>query len=103
VKIYRRPQFLLDLAEELNWLQTNAGAEVAQEWYRSLKETIQQLHRHPLMGRERKDLRSRGIRSWRVSNFPRWLIFYEVDSGGNLIFYRIRHGHMDLTALKMNS
>ena len=29
----RRPRFLLDLAEELTWLNQKAGAEVAERWY----------------------------------------------------------------------
>ena len=36
----RRPRFLLDLAEELTWLNQKAGAEVAEHWYQALKESI---------------------------------------------------------------
>ena len=36
----RRPRFLLDLAEELTWLNQKAGAEVAERWYQALKKTI---------------------------------------------------------------
>ena len=36
----RRPRFLLDLAEELTWLNQKAGGEVAERWYQALKKTI---------------------------------------------------------------
>ena len=102
MRVLKRPRFLLDLAEELTMLNERAGADVAEAWYAALKETIHQLQRHPYLGRERKDLRELGIRSWRVSKFPRWLIFYEVTES-NLVFYRVRQGTMDLTVLRMKS
>ena len=102
-KIYKRPQFLLDLAEELTWLKEKAGPELADEWFQSLEDTIDLLKRHPFLGRERKDLAPPGIRSWRISGFPRWLIFYQVDEGKNLILLRVRQGMMNLLVLKMKS
>jgi plasmid stabilization system protein ParE len=103
MRALRRPQFLLDLAEELTWLNDKAGPEVAQSWYEALKETIQLLEQHPLIGRERTDLSPSGIRSWRIAGYPRWLIFYGVDSGKKLVLYRIRQGTMNLVVLKMES
>jgi hypothetical protein len=41
------------------------------------------LAQHPFIGRERRDLSPPGIRSWRVSGFPRWLLFYTVDQHNN--------------------
>lgn len=102
MRVLKRPCFLLDLAEELTWLNEKAGIEVAEAWYVSLKEAIRQLQRHPYLGRERKDLLAPGIRSWRPSKFPRWLIFYEVTET-QLILYRVRQGTMDLTVLRMKS
>jgi len=32
VNATKRPRFLLDLAEELTWLNDKAGAEVAERW-----------------------------------------------------------------------
>ena len=103
MRVYRRPRFLLDLAEELTWLNEKAGPDVAQAWYEALKETISQLRRHPFLGRERKDLSARGIRSWRISGFPRWLLFYGIDADGHLVLYRVRQGSMNLVVLKMES
>ena len=74
----RRPRFLLDLAEELTWLNQKAGAEVAERWYQRAQENDSLSSRHPFIGRERADLKPPGIRSWRIRRFPRWLILYSV-------------------------
>jgi plasmid stabilization system protein ParE len=99
----KRPRFLLDLAEELTWLSKKAGPEVAERWYQSLVVTIDDLKRHPHLGRERHDLKPAGIRSWRVKRFPRWLIFYSVRGDDALVFLRLRYGTMNLTRLRMES
>jgi plasmid stabilization system protein ParE len=102
MQILKRPRFLLDFAEELTWLNEKAGAEVANAWFEAVKKTLQQLRKHPFIGRERKDLRPAGIRSWRVDGFPRWLMFYAVEES-RLILYRVRQGTMNLVVLKMDS
>jgi hypothetical protein len=79
VSVYKRPRFLLDLAEELISLKDHAGAEVAEQWYDALIETLQFIEKNPHVGRERKDLKPAGIRSWRMRGFPRWRVFYGVD------------------------
>jgi plasmid stabilization system protein ParE len=101
--VLKRPRFLLDLAEELTWLNDKAGTKIATAWYKPLNTTIRQLERHPFLGRERKDLSPPGIRTWRVMDYPRWLIFYGIDKDGNLVLYRIRQGTMNLLVLKMES
>ena len=99
----KRPRFLLDLAEELNWLKNKAGIEVAERWYDALIATVQFIEKNPFVGRERKDLSPAGIRSWRVRKFPRWLIFYRVTGTEEVVFYRIRSGTMNLVVMKMES
>ena len=102
IRVFKRPQFLLDLAEELTWLNERAGPEVAERWYQAVLATIEDLKRHPHLGRERSDLRPKGIRSWRVKRFPRWLIFYTLREQG-LALLRVRYGTMNLLVLKMES
>ena len=99
----KRPRFLLDLAEELTWLNDKAGAEVAERWYDALLVTVQFIEKNPFIGRERRDLSPAGIRSWRVRGFPRWLIFYAVSSKRRVVFYRVRSGTMNLVIMKMES
>ena len=81
----RRPRFLLDLAEELTWLNQKAGGEVAERWYQALKKTILFLQEHPFIGRERADLKPPGIRSWRIRRLPRWLILYSVRADKQVV------------------
>ena len=99
----RRPRFLLDLAEELTWLRENAGVDVAERWYDALLTTIQFIRKNPHIGRERKDLKPAGIRTWRMRDFPRWLIFYSVSDKDTVVFYRVRSGSMNLVVMKMES
>ena len=103
MRAIKRPRFLLDLAEELTWLNQKAGPGVAEQWYQSLLATVADLERHPRLGRERRDLKPKGIRSWRVKRFPRWLIFYSVREDGTLVFLRVRYGMMNLGRLRMKS
>ncbi len=103
MEIYKRPQFLRDVAEELIWLLEKAGAEVAESWHDAVWMTVEELAKHPFIGRERKDLSVRGIRSWRVTKFPRWLIFYAVEGDQRIVLLRVRQGAMDLTLLKIKS
>jgi plasmid stabilization system protein ParE len=103
VNVKKRPQFLLDFAEELHWLKDHADAGVAERWYYSLQDTIAFLQKHPLAGRERADLKPAGIRSWKISEFPRWLIFYQVKNDREIVFLRVRAGNMNLGVLKMES
>jgi plasmid stabilization system protein ParE len=99
IRARKRPRFLLDLAEELACLNEQAGAEVAERWYQALKPTIRLLEEHPLIGRERNDLAPKGIRSWRLKGFSRWLIFYTVRDG-RVILLRLRSGSMNLVVIK---
>jgi plasmid stabilization system protein ParE len=103
MQVLKRPQFLLDLAAELTWLKDKAGAGVAERWYQALCATVEDLKRDPHLGRERLDLTPKGIRSWHIKRFPRWLIFYTLRQDGALVLLRVRSGTMNLLALQMES
>jgi len=103
VNARKRPRFLLDLAEELMWLNDKAGAEVAERWYEGLLATVEFIEKNPHVGRERKDLSPPGLRSWRLNGFPRWLVFYGVTQEKEIVFYRVRSGTMNLVVMKMES
>ena len=79
-----RPAFYEDLAREQLWLLEHSCAEVADRWHEAVWTTIQFLERHPALGRIRSDLDQPGVRSWRVSDFKRWLIFRVVSGTMNL-------------------
>jgi len=100
MKVLVRPQFYLDIAEEVEWLLEKAGGNVAARWHEALWQTVAFLRRHPKSGRERKDLKQPGVRTWRVNHFTRWLIFYSVLDDA-LVLYRVRSGTMNLIVLKI--
>ena len=97
-----RPLFYQDVADEVAWLAQNAGAEIAVRWAEAVWATVAALERQPHLGRARADLPFPGVRTWRVNDFGRWLIFYGVRETV-LIFYRVRHGAMNLLKLDYNS
>ena len=101
MKIQIRPAFYHDVTREELWLLEHAGAEIADRWHAKLWQTLAFLQKHPLVGRVRKDLKFPGIRSWRVSEFDRWIIFHGVR-GETLVIYRVVSGTMNLPALQMN-
>jgi plasmid stabilization system protein ParE len=103
VSLAQRRRFLLDVAEELTWRNDKAGAEVAERWYDALLATIRFIERNPFIGRDRKDLSPAAIRSWRLNEFPRWLIFYAVNRKKEIVLYRVRSGTMNLVVMKMES
>ena len=74
MRVHVRPRFYFDIAREDLWLLDRAGADVADAWHESLWKSILFLEEHPYVGRERRDLKHKGIRSWRIKGFERWLI-----------------------------
>lgn len=99
----KRPRFLLDLAEALTWRNDHAGADAAERWYQALLATLKIIEENPLIGRKRKDLLPAGIRSWRIGEFPRWLVFYTLTADKEVVFYRVRSGTMNLVRLNMKA
>jgi len=93
-----RPAFYADLEREQGWLLEHVGAELADRWHEAVWQTILFLAANPHLGRLRKDLKFEGVRSWRVTHFHRWLIFYGVSEDA-IRLYRVVGGEMDLTAL----
>jgi plasmid stabilization system protein ParE len=96
-----RPAFYLDIAQEELWLLEHAGTEVADRWHEALWNTLAFLESNALIGRERHDLRHRGIRSWRIKDFERWLVFYGVQDDV-IVFYRVVPGTMNLFNLRLS-
>ena len=98
MKLRVRPAFYIDIAAEELWLLEHAGPEIADRWHESLWSTIRFLKRHPLIGRQRRDLKHNGIRSWRIKEFERWLAFYGVRDD-QLVLYRVVSAMMNLSKL----
>ena len=101
MKLLARPKFYEDIAREELYLLEHAGPEIADRWHESLWDTIEFLESHPAAGRVRPDLKFTGIRTWRVNDFERWLIFYG-QRGKDLILFRVIAGAVNLYALKFD-
>lgn len=97
-----RPIFYDDIAEEVAYLTETAGAETAQRWAAAVWDTLTELNKNPHLGRARPELPFPGVRSWRVAGFGRWIVFYGVRAK-TLVYYRVRHGAMNLIKLDFNS
>lgn len=78
--------------------------DAALRWLKAIDRTIENLALQPFIGRLRK-FRGRGlqnVRSWRVSGFEHYLIFYRFTSA-RMEILRIKHGAMDFPkALRKN-
>lgn len=58
------------------------------------------LARNPALGRKREFRRHQNIRSWVVTEFTNYLIFYrELPDGSGVEILRVLHGARDLDAL----
>ena len=97
-----RPLFYQDISEEVAFLAEQAGAEVALRWSGAVWNTVDELASFPFLGRLRADLPYPGVRSWRVKEFSRWLMFYEVRQA-EMVFLRVRHGAVNLPKLDYRS
>lgn len=102
MKINVRPLFYLDISETVAHLAEKAGADIAVRWAESVWETVLELEARPHLGRERKDLPFPAVRSWRVRNYSRWLVFYGAKPAA-LVFYRVKHGAANLVTLDFDS
>lgn len=93
-----RPSFWLDLERHHYWITKNVSELIADRWLDAVWSTVSFLQNNPLVGRERKDLNFKGIRSWLVNEFRRWTIFYGVQDEA-LVLYRVEGGETNLRGL----
>jgi len=98
--LHVRPAFYRDLEQQQLWLLAHVSPEVADKWFAAVGETVRFLHTNPEVGRVRKDLKHAGVRSWLVTGFHRWTIFYGLKND-SLILYRVVGGEMNLRALTL--
>lgn len=85
-----------DVFDVVRYLR-RGNPELARRFIEALKGTVELLSRSPHIGRPRSDLGVPETRSWRVSGFAHWLIFYEVLPG-RIRLLRVLHGRRDLQA-----
>jgi hypothetical protein len=101
MRSFFRPQFVTDMATEELWLLEHASRDVADAWHEGVLRSLKALERNPFFGRERRDLKFPGVRSWAVEGFPRWVIFYGVREE-SLVFFRVVSGTRNLRVLEFD-
>ena len=90
-----RPKAWLDFEESMTYLRAEANEETAIRFWLRAQETFEGLARQPGAGRSRPDLKPDGLRSWRVNDFEKRLVFYLTHETAVEIF-RVRHGMTNL-------
>lgn len=89
--VYLRPRAARDLEEIADFIG-RVNQPAALKFLDAAEQTFAQLARRPMLGRLRyfRHLRLMGLRSWRIKQFPRFLVFYRpIESGAEII--RILH------------
>jgi len=87
--------FEADFAEITAQFAVLASPETSSRWERAVTRLTELLQKHPELGRIRRDLRPRGIRTFVIEEFPDFLLFYRITPT-EIIFLRVRYGGMDL-------
>lgn len=90
--------FEADFAEITAQFAFIASPEVSVRWEKAVIRLTALLRKFPELGRVRRDLHPPGIRTIRVKEYPKFLVFYRITSA-EIIFLRVRYGGMDLTKL----
>ena len=98
MKLLFRPLFLSDVAECAEYLTSEADTTVASDWYEALKKALLIIQKTPEIGRLRKELPVKGIRTLNLRKYPKYLIFYRIEKG-KIELLRVRHGMMHLPDL----
>jgi plasmid stabilization system protein ParE len=90
--------FEADFAEITAQFAVLASPEVTVRWENAIIRVTALLKKFPELGRIRRDLRPAGVRTFRVKEYPNYLVFYR-NTATEIIFLRVRYGGMDLTQM----
>ena len=94
------PRARRDLEEQAEFFLENASLEVAQRFLLAAERTADQIAQNPQIGQKWESLgeATRGLRFWKVSGFPRLLVFYRVHEP-TIEIVRVLHSARDLSSL----
>ena len=98
MRINHRSTFDADFTEMLEYLSDKAGDAVAWRFVEAVERLVKLIAKHPMLGRERRDLKPSGIRSFVISEFRNYILFYRVEENA-LVLLRLRYGGMNLSSL----
>jgi toxin ParE1/3/4 len=89
--IHRREEVITDLAELYAWIGER-NPRAADRFLSAVEVAFAQIARNPGIGWERpwKQFRLAGMRSWRIAEFPNFLIFYREEADTIQIYAVLR-------------
>lgn len=83
-----------DLQEIVRYIRRH-NPEAAIRFVLAVRATAETLSRSPHIGHARSDIGFPEVRSWRISGFRTYLIFYK-PTADRLLLLRVLHGNRDL-------
>lgn len=99
-RIFIRPLAWRDLIQAAEYLEANANPGLAEHFVDAFADELKILSKMPHVGafcgfqsREARD-----IRRWPITNFERWLIFYD-PTGSRVEVVRVLHGAQDINSI----
>ena len=87
-----------DFAEIITRFAGEVSPTLSVRFENRMAEALELIAGQPEIGRRRKDLQQPAIRSFRVTGFDSYLIFYQLRKD-EVFFVRLLHGAMDLPAM----
>jgi toxin ParE1/3/4 len=96
LNIVKHRKAKLDLLEAYVYIGTDS-LDAAERFLRAVNDDVKKLADMPGMGapREFRSRKLRGIRSWPVTGFLNWLVFYRIVES-DLQLLRVIHGARDI-------
>lgn len=99
-RIFVRPLAWRDLIQAAEYLEANADPGLAERLIDAFTDELGTLSKMPHIGTLcgfRSD-EARNIRRWPITNFERWLIFYD-PTGSRVEVVRLLHGAQDINSI----
>ena len=87
-----------DFAEIITRFAGEVSPALSVRFENRIAEALELIAGQPEIGRRRKDLHQPAIRSFRVTGFDSYLIFYQLRKD-EVFFVRLLHGAIDLPAM----
>ncbi|HEY5298641.1 MAG TPA: type II toxin-antitoxin system RelE/ParE family toxin [Verrucomicrobiae bacterium] len=87
-----------DFAEIITRFAREVSPALSIRFENRMAEALELIAGQPEIGRRRKDLPQPALRSFRVTGFGSYLIFYQLRKH-EIFFIRLLHGAMDLPAM----
>ena len=98
--IIETPEAVDDVMKVADYIAARSSLNASDRFLEAVKSTYRQIADMPSIGAERDygqpDLK--GMRMWRVTKYPRFLVFY-VTTGRELIILHVLNGSQDLDAI----